>query len=342
MFRFVGLSFAVILRLFRRRGSLLLENLVLRQQVSVLKRKNGRPKLTGMDRWFWVAVSRVWSGWKASLLVVKPETVVEWHRRGFRLYWRLKSKAKQLGRTPISKELQQLIFQMASENPGWGAPRIHGELLMLGFNVGERTISRWMQRQPRKPDPAQRWLSFLRNHREAIAAMDFFTMPTLTFRVLYCFFIITHDRRHILHFHVTAHPTSAWITQQIREAFPDETGTRYLILDHDGKYGLEVPTAIRAMGIMPLHTAFRSPWQNGVAERWVGSCRRELLDQVIPVSERHLRRLLSDYVRYYHDDRTHLGLRKETPGGRIRSTSCGKVIAFPRVGGLHHRYERAA
>jgi len=213
MFRFVRLSFGVMVRLFRRRGSLLLENLVLRQQVSVLKRKNGRPKLTGLDRWFWVAASRLWSDWKASLWVVKPETVVEWHRRGFRLYWRLKSKAKPIGRTPISKDLQQLIFQMASENPSWGAPRIHGELLMLGFNIGERTISRWMQRQPRKPDPAQRWLSFLRNHREAIVTMDFFTMPTITFRVLDCFFIITHDRRHILHGNVTAYPASSWITQ---------------------------------------------------------------------------------------------------------------------------------
>jgi putative transposase len=342
MFRFFRLAFGVMFRLFRRRGSLVLENLVLRQQVSVLKRKNRRPRLAGMDRWFWVAVRQVWPGWKASLLVVKPETVVEWHRRAFRRYWRLKSRAKQIGRTPISKELQQLIFQMASENPTWGAPRIHGELKMLGFDVAERTISRWMQRQPRKTDPAQRWLSFLRNHREAIVAMDLFTMPTVTFHLLYCFFIIAHDRRRVLHFNVTDHPTSTWITQQIRETFPDEAGARYLILDHDGKYGFEVPAAIRAMGIVPLHTALRSPWQNGVAERWIGSCRRELLDHVIPVSERHLRRLVSDYVDYYHDDRTHLGLDKQTPNGRTRAGSGGTVISFPRIGGLHHRYERAA
>jgi putative transposase len=199
-----------------------------------------------------------------------------------------------------------------------------------------------MQRQPRKTDPAQRWLSFLRNHREAIVAMDFFTMPTVTFHLLYCFFIIAHDRRRVLHFNVTDHPTSTWITQQIRETFPDEAGARYLILDHDGKYGFEVPAAIRAMGIVPLHTALRSPWQNGVAERWIGSCRRELLDHVIPVSERHLRRLVSDYVDYYHDDRTHLGLDKQTPNGRTGSGSDGMVISFPRIGGLHHRYERAA
>ena len=342
MFRVFKLSFGVITRLFCKRDHLLLENLVLRQQLSVLKRKHGRPKLTRLDRWFWVAVSRLWPEWKSSLLLVKPETVVQWHRRGFRYYWRLKSRTKQAGRTPITPELQQLIFRIASENPTWGAPRIHGELLMLGFDLGERTISRWLQRRPRKPDPARRWLAFLRNHREAIAAMDFFTIPTITFHVLYCFFVVAHDRRRILHFNVTAHPTSAWIIQQLREGFPYDARTKYVLLDHDGKYGLDVPGAIRAMGIAPLHTALRSPWQNGVAERWIGSCRRELLDHVIPVNERHLRRLLSDYVHYYHDDRTHLALGKGTPNKRTRATGIRDVISFPRLDDLHHRYERAA
>jgi len=325
MLPFFRLAFGVILCVFRSRSSLLLENLVLRQQVCVLKRKNRRPKLTGMDRGFWVAVSRLWSGWKASLLVVKPETVVEWHRRGFRLYWRLKSKGKRIGRTPITKELRQLIFQMMSENFTWGAPRIHGELRMLGFEVAERTISRWMQRHPRNPDASQRWLVFLHNHREAIAAMDFFTVPTITFHVLYGFFVIAHDRRRILHFNVTEHPTMTWVSQQLREAFPYSPAMKYLLLDHDGKYGLEVPATIRSLGIKPLHTALRSPWQNGVAERWVGSCRRELLDHIIPMGERHLMRLLSAYVRYYHDDRTHLGLSKETPKSRTRANDSGKV-----------------
>jgi transposase InsO family protein len=223
-----------------------------------------------------------------------------------------------------------------------GAPRIHGELLMLGFDVAERTISRWVRRCPKKPDPSQRWLAFLRNHREVIAAMDFFTVPTITFHVLYGFFIIAHDRRSILHFNVTAHPTSIWVSQQLREAFPYVANTDYLIFDHDAKYGFEVSAAIRGMGIAPLHTALRSPWQNGVAERWVGSCRRELLDHVIPANERHLRRLVSDYVSYYHDDRTHLGLNKETPNRRTRALGRAKVISFARLGGLHHRYERAA
>ena len=342
MTHFIPLSLGVIVRLFRGRRTLLLENLALRQQVSVLKRKNRRPKLTRLDRCFWIAVSRVWSDWKSSLLLVKPETVVEWHRRGFRLYWRLKSKAGPAGRSPISPELQQLIFRIARENPTWGAPRIHGELLMLGFDVAERTISRWVRRCPRKPDPSQRWLAFLRNHREVIAAMDFFTVPTITFHVLYGFFIIAHDRRSILHFNVTAHPTSIWVSQQLREAFPYVANANYLILDHDAKYGFEVSAAIRGMGIALLQTALRSPWQNGVAERWVGSCRRELLDHVIPANERHLRRLVSDYVSYYHDDRTHLGLNKETPNRRTRVIGRAKVISLARLGGLHHRYERAA
>jgi putative transposase len=180
------------------------------------------------------------------------------------------------------------------------------------------------------------------HHREAIAAMDFFTVPTITFGVLHCFFIIAHSRRHILHFNVTRHPTSLWIVQQLREAFPYESAPRFLIFDRDAKYGGEVPAAIRSMKIECVRTSRESPWQKGVAERWVQSCRRDLLDHVIALNEGHLKRLLSDYVRYYHDDRTHLGLEKETPGGRIRSATSGRVIASARLGGLHHRYHRAA
>jgi transposase InsO family protein len=176
---------------------------------------------------------------------------------------------------------------------------------MLGFDVSERTISRWMKRTPRDPEPAKRWLAFLRNHREAIAAMDFFTVPTVTFGLLYCFFVISHDRRRILHFNVTSHPTSPWTVQQLREAFPFGSARRFLIFDRDGKYGLEVPVAVRALKISPIRTSFESPWQNGIAERWVESCRRDLLDHVIAVNERHLKRLLSEYVHYYyHEDRT--------------------------------------
>src|ERR1039458_1821283 len=314
MFRFIVQSFGTLVRLLRARRSLLLENLALRQQLAVLKRRHPKSRIGWLDKLFWVAIRRFWAEWKQSLIVVTPETVVRWHRVGFRLYWRLISRARtKVGRRQTSKEVRGLIFRMVAENPTWGAPRIHGELLMLGFDLSERTISRWMKRAPRDPEPAKRWLAFLRNHREAIAAMDFFAAPTITFGVLYCFFVISHDRRRILHFNVTKHPTSSWIIQQLREAFPFESTLRFLIFDRDAKHGLEVPVAIRSLKMGPVRTSFESPWQNGVAERWVESCRRDLLDHVIVVNERHLKRLLSEYVRYYHDDRTHLGLSKETP-----------------------------
>lgn len=311
MVRFVKLCFGMLLRLFRGRQSLLLENLALRQQLVMLKRRHPRPSLGLFDKLFWVIARRVWSTWKNSLILVTPGTVVRWHRSGFRMYWRLISRVRrQVGRKRTPKELRELIFQMVAENPTWGAPRIHGELHMLGFDLSERTISRWMKRAPRDPDRARRWRVFLRNHREGIAAMDFFTVPTITFSVLYCFFVISHDRRRILHVNVTKHPTSAWIIQQLREAFPFEASHKYLIFDRDQKFGSEVIAAVTGMRMIPKRTSFRSPWQNGIAERWVGSCRRDLLDHMVALNERHLKRLLSDYVRYHHEDRTHLGLEK--------------------------------
>src|SRR6202162_1508110 len=332
MSRWFCLWFGVLIRIFRSRRNLLLENLALRQQLTVLKRKHPKPKLRMLDILFWVVARRVWSGWKQSLIVVTPETVVRWHRAGFRFYWRLISRArKPAGRRRLSKEVRVWIFRMVVENPTWGAPRIHGELLMLGFDVSERTISRWMRRAPRDPEPGKRWLAFLRNHREAIAAMDFFTVPTITFGVLFCLFVISHDRRRILHFNVTTHPTSLWVVQQLREAFPYEAAPRFVIFDRDARYGTEVPTAIQSMKIKRIRTSFESPWQNGVAERWVQSCRRDLLDHVIPLNERHLMRLLSDYVRYYHEDRTHLGLGKETPFGRPHSDGSGLVLSRARL-----------
>jgi putative transposase len=343
MFSLLRLWIRALLRLFRSRGSLVLENLALRQQLTVLKRQHRRPSLGIFDKIFWVVARRVWSGWKHSLIIATPETVVRWHRAGFRLYWRLISKVRaRVGRMPTSKGVRDLIFRMVAENPTWGAPRIHGELLILGFALSERTISRWMKRAPRDPEAARRWLTFLRNHREVIAAMDFFTVPTITFGFLYYFFVISHDRRRILHFNVTKHPTSTWIVQQLREAFPFGLAPRFLIFDRDAKYGLEVPSAVRSLRMSPVRTSFESPWQNGVAERWVGSCRHDLLDHIIALNERHLRRLVCEYVRYYHDDRTHLGLRKGTPNRRIPSEASGRILSHERLGGLHHRYDQAA
>ena len=342
MYGLLHLWLGVFLRLFRSRRSLLIENLALRQQLAVFKRKQSRPRLTAADKLFWVFLHRFWSSWKKALMVVSPDTVVRWHRAGFRLYWRFISRVrKRVGRRGVTKDIRELIFRMVAENPTWRAPRIHGELLMLGFEVSERSVSRWMRRAPRSPGSAGLWLSFLHNHREAIAAMDFFSVPTVTFNVLYVFFIIGHDRRRILHVNVTRHPTSAWIVQ-LREAFPYEPVTKFLILDHDAKYGREVPAAMRSMDITAVRTAVGCPWQNGVAERWVGSCRRELLDHVLAINQSHLKRLLSSYVRYYHQDRTHCGLQKQTPEKRPRCSGEGKVVVWPRVGGLHHRYERTA
>ena len=238
-----------------------------------------------------------------------------------------------------------LIFRKAAENPTWGAPRIHGELLKLGFHLSEATVSRWLRRILRTPDPAKRWLTFLLNHREAIAAMDFFTVPTLTFGVLYCFFVIGHDRRKILRFNVTRSSNALWIVRQLREAWPYVPAHKFLLFDRDSKFGTDVISAVRDLGSHPTRTAFRSPWQNGVAERWVGSCRRDLLEHGIVLNERHLKRLLGESVRYYHEDRTHLGLAKDTPAGRptaIRAGAGSEIQSLPRLGGLHHRYAVAA
>src|SRR5215472_8399462 len=209
MFRHIELWFGLLTRCLQSHRSLRLENLALRQQLAVLKRKHPQPRMGAVDRIFWVFARRFWGAWKQSLVLVNPETVVGWHRAGFRLYWSWISKArKQVGRKKLSPEVRELIFRMMAENPTWGAPRLHGELLMLGFQLSERSVSRWMKRVPRDPQPAQRWCAFLRNHREAIAAMDFFTVPKISFGVLYCFFVIRHDRRRIMHFNITKHPTS--------------------------------------------------------------------------------------------------------------------------------------
>jgi hypothetical protein len=252
MFRYVGLWLGLLTRCLRSHQSLLLENLALRQQLAALKRKHPRPRMGAVDKIFWVFARRFWGAWKQSLVLVNPETGVGGHRAGFRLYWIFLSKArKQGGRKRLSKEVRDLIFRMVAENPTWGAPRVHGELLMLGFEVSERSVSRWMKRAPRDPQPAQPWRAFLVNH----------TLPTITFGVLYCFFVICHDRRRILHCNITKHPTSSWIIQQLREVFPFATAPRFLIHDRDAKYGTEVPAAIRFLNINAVRTLFASPWQ---------------------------------------------------------------------------------
>lgn len=325
--------------LLKSRFDLAIENAALRQQLAVMKQRRIRPRLRGSDRLFWVLLRHLWTGWAQALIIVKPETVVRWHRKGFRTYWRWKPRRN--GRPQSAREIRNLIRRMATENR-WGAPRIHAELLKLGFMVSERTVSRYMPKKRANPDAADRWRTFLRNHSDVLTAMDFFTVPTVSFRELHVFFVIGHKRRRILHTNVTAHPTAAWIIQQLREAFPFDTGPRYLILDRDGKYGHVVPEKLKSWGVKLVRTSWRSPWQNGVAERWVLSARRELLDNVVVFNEAHLRRLLAEYVRYYNIDRCHLALDKDSPETRdlrLRPTASAKVVALPRVGGIHHRYE---
>jgi putative transposase len=346
MLRLLRLLFVLFVRSFCSRRDLLLENLALRQQLAVLKERRPRPRFSTSDRLFWATLCRLWSKWQRALILVQPETVVRWHRAGFKMYWNWLSRHRtHAGRRCVSRELRDLIFRMVADNRTWGAPRIHGELMMLGFDLSERTVLRWMRRAPRNPEPAKRWAAFLNNHREAIAAMDFFTVPTLTFGVLQCFFVIAHDRRRVLHFSITRHPSSAWISQQLRETFPYDEVPTYLIFDRAANFNEEVVSTMKSFGIQPKRTSFRSPWQNGVAERWVGNCRRDLLDHVIVLNEGHLKRLMTAYVRYYHEDRTHLALEKRTPAGRVEAANTDvtcKVLAMPRLGGLHHRYSLAA
>ena len=256
---------------FRSRTVIALEVLALRQQVAVLKRKRPRPPLNSLDRLFWTTLRRFWSGWQEVLVIVKPETVVGWHRSGFRLCWRWRSRHR-LGRPKITDEIRGMIRRMAEENPGWGATGIHGELLKLGFVISERTVARCLRRVRHRGDPVKAWLTFLRNHREVIVAFDFFTVPTAAFGLLYCLFVIEHGRRRILHFNVTRHPTAEWVVQQLREAFPNSGPYRYAILDQDSIFNADVAAFLNCTGLELRRTSVQSPWQNGLAERWVGSC----------------------------------------------------------------------
>ena len=250
MLEFILSTLAVIRVFFRSRTDTALEVVALRQQLAVLKRKRPRPPLRSLDRLFWTLLRRCWSRWAEALIIVKPSTVVSWHRSGFRLYWRWRSRPRR-GRPQINAEIRSLVRRLANENPDWGAPKIHGELLKLGFVVSERSVARYLRRMRRRPDPGQRWLTFLQNHREVIVAFDFFTVPTVTFRVLYCFFVIEHGRRRILHFNVTRHPTADWIVQQLREAFPEAGAYRYAIFDRDAKFDADVVTFLKATGLEP-------------------------------------------------------------------------------------------
>ncbi|MHC4756732.1 MAG: integrase core domain-containing protein, partial [Planctomycetota bacterium] len=258
--------------LFVSRSNLILENLALRQQLTVQQRTIKRPKLKSKDRIFWSWLSQIWPDWKSNLIIVKPETVIRWHHQGFKLYWRWKSRSKKIGRPKVKKEIRDLIRQMSQENPTWGAPRIQSELKLLGYEVADSTAAKYMITQ--KKPPSQTWRAFLRNHVKQIAAIDFFTVPTVRFQILYCFIALRHHRRRIVHFNVTMHPTARWAAQQITEAFPYDTIPRYLIRDRDGIYGGCFQQCIKHIGIKEVLIAPKSPWQNPYCERVIGSIRR--------------------------------------------------------------------
>ena len=334
--------FVTLSSIFRSRAALQLENLALRHQVGVLQRSaSKRPRLTPVDRLLWVWLSRVWSGWRSALAIVQPETVIAWHRAGFRRFWTWKVRHGQPARPVISLEVRDLIRKMCRENPSWGAPRIHGELLKLGIDIGESSVSKYMV-HGRKP-PSQTWRTFLENHAQQLVSIDFFTVPTIRFQVLYVFLVLAHDRRRILHFNVTAHPTAEWTGQQLREAFPFDQLPRYLLRDRDAIFGDDFREKVRDMGIREVLSAPRSPWQRAYVERVIGSIRRECLDHVIVLHASSLRRTLDSYFDYYHRSRTHLSLGKDSPEPRpIQPAGMGPVVALPQVGGLHHRYERRA
>lgn len=326
---------------FRGRAALQLELIALRHQLATLKRSSRQPSLRPTDRLLWVFLSQLLPNWREMLVIVKPETVIGWHRKGFRFYWMWKSRQCRGGRPAIPRDVRALISRMSRENPLWGAPRIHGELLKLGIEVSEATVSKYLARLP-KP-PSQTWRTFLGNHSKALASIDFFVLPTATFRLLMVFIVLHHERRQIVHFGVTAHPTAAWVAQRITEAFPWGSAPRYVIRDRDSVTGALVRARIKAMGIEEVVTAPRSPWQNPYVERMIGSIRRECLDHLIVVDERHLRRILASYLDYHHRSRTHLSLGKDSPVARpVETAKAGKIIALPQVGGFHHRYERLA
>ena len=317
---------------------LTLENVALRHQLMVLQRQSGRPRLRDRDRLFWICLRRRWPGWHRALVLVQPATVVNWHRNGFRAYWRWKSRSNG-GRPRIDREVRELIRDMWRSNPTWGKPRIQAELNKIGIEVSDSTVSKYRPSQDRPP--SQSWRAFLDNHLRDVVAIDVFVVPTLTFRVLYVFLVMSYDRRRILHFNVTTSPSARWSAQQMRDAFPYDTAPRYLLRDRDGIFGTEFVRCVESMGIKEVVTAPASPWQNPFYERLIGSIRRECLDHVIVLNERHLMRVLRSYACYYDSSRTHRSLDDDCPDPRpVEPPEMGDVIAIAQVGGLHHRYTR--
>jgi transposase InsO family protein len=331
------LIFGTVIDLLRSRATLEAEILVLRQQINVLRRASSkRPPLISIDRLILGGVCRLFPKMYDALAIVRPDTVIRWHRAGFRSSWRWKSR-RRCGRPTVPLEVRRLIREMSIANPLWGAPRIHGELLKLGIDVGQTSVAKYMAR--RRGPPSQRWKTLLRNHADGIVAMDLFVVPTISFRLLYGLLIMGQGRRQILWVGATARPTAEWIANQLTEACGWEQIPRYLIRDRDGAYGEIFARRVRSIGIRDRPISARSPWQNAYAERLIGSIRRECIDHVVVFGERHLRHVLLSYKDYYNEARTHLSLNKDAPVPRTIQTK-GRVTCQSILGGLHHQYAR--
>lgn len=337
MIAFLSLFLQVLVSPFRTRARLEAEIVLLRHQLNVLRRRvPSKPKLSVADRLLFVWLYRLFPSVLGAVTIIKPETIIRWHRAGFRLYWRWKSRSRG-GRPKVPLEMRRLIREMSLANRLWGAPRIHGELLKLGIEVAQSTVAKYMAKGGR--GRSQTWKTFLSNHAAGIAAMDFLVVPTVGFNLLFVLVILRHQRRRLISLTLTANPTAEWIARQITEAFPWDEAPAYLIRDRDASYGHAVTRRLAAMGIRDHPTAPRSPWQNGHAERLIGSIRRECLDHIVVFGEGHLRRILFAYADYYNEVRTHLSLFKDSPVQRPVQR-CGQISARPILGGLHHEYAR--
>ena len=330
-----------LVSVFRSRASLHLEVLALRHQLAVLQGGGRRPRLKPGDRLLWIWLSRAWSGWQDTLVFVKPSTVISWQRKRFRDHWTRLTRMGTPGRPPIAQELRDLIRRMSESNPSWGSPRIRSELRKLGIDVAKATVEKYRVRQRKPPSPA--WRAFLANHVNELVSLDFFSVPTVRFNVLFVLIILAHDRRRVVHFHITEHPTARWTSQQVVEAFPWDTAPRFLLRDRDGIYGADFRRRVKSMGIEEVIIDARSPWQSPYVEQLIGSVRRECLDNVVVLSERHLRRILKDYFAHYHRWRCHQSLEMDCPEPRpVQPPEVGEVVEVREAGGLYRHYERAA
>jgi transposase InsO family protein len=337
MFQLIQFLLAIGVSAVRTRVSLHIEIAALRHQLALYQRNGHRPQISAADRLIWCLLVKLWSRWCDVIYFVQPRTVVRWQKRRFRDYWRRLSQPDGLGRPAISPELRSLIRRMWTSNPTWGSPKIVAELSKLGIDVAKSTVEKYRPRHRNSPSPT--WRAFRDQHTRDLVSIDFFVVPTVTYRVLFVLVVLAHDRRRIVHLNVTEHPTAQWTSQQLVEAFPFDTAPRYLIRDRDCVFGQQVTRRVRSMGIEEVVTVPASPLQNAYVERLIGTLRRELLDHVVVLNERHLKRLLKSYVAYYHPWRTHRSLKQDSPDGRaVRKTDPSHVDEISVVNGLHHVY----